>query len=75
MVGGVWTDAATGRGSCTPDLSGQCSIDKSNIKTNITSVVFTIENIDLAGYTYSPDANHDPDGDSDGTTITIYIPS
>jgi hypothetical protein len=25
----------------------------------------------LSGYTYDADANHDPDGSSDGTTITV----
>jgi hypothetical protein len=27
--------------------------------------------VSLSGYTYDPAANHDPDGDSNGSTITV----
>jgi hypothetical protein len=34
-------------------------------------VRFAVTNDALAGFIYKPADNHDPDGDSDGTTITI----
>jgi hypothetical protein len=31
-------------------------------------------NVALSGYTYDGSANHDPDGDSNGTTIVVLKP-
>ena len=36
--------------------------------------MFTVSGATLAGYAYQSPANHDPDGDSNGTTITIAKP-
>ncbi len=33
-----------------------------------------ITNVTKAGFTYDSGANHDPDGDSDGTTIVVVQP-
>jgi hypothetical protein len=38
------------------------------------SFTFTVNDVTLATYTYSPGDNHDPDGDSDGTSITASGP-
>jgi hypothetical protein len=32
---------------------------------------FSVTTAALAGFVYKPANNHDPDGESDGTTITI----
>jgi hypothetical protein len=40
-----------------------------------TSVSFTVNNLSKTGYTYQPSANHDPDGDSNGTTIAVKKPA
>jgi hypothetical protein len=37
-------------------------------------VTFTVSNVTLAGNTYNASANHDPDGDSNGTSITVLQP-
>jgi hypothetical protein len=37
----------------------------------VTSVTFRIISVEKAGYPYNPAANHDPDGDSDGTVIVV----
>jgi hypothetical protein len=37
-------------------------------------VTFTVTSVTLAGSTYTPTANHDPDGDSTGTMITVIRP-
>jgi translation initiation factor IF-2 len=34
-------------------------------------VTFTVDTITLSGATYAPADNHDPDGDSSGTVITV----
>lgn len=41
---------------------------------NKSSVTFTISNISHATLTYDPAANNDPDGDSNGTAITVRKP-
>jgi len=38
------------------------------------SVTFTVNDVTLATYTYSPGDNHDPDEDSDGNSITASGP-
>jgi hypothetical protein len=38
------------------------------------SVTFTMSNAALATYAYDAGQNHDPDGDSNGTAITIMRP-
>jgi hypothetical protein len=71
---GSWSSGATGTGSGITDDQGQCRITKSNLKSNVSSVIFTVEDVTIAGYTYVPVDNYDPDGDSDGTTITLFNP-
>jgi hypothetical protein len=38
-------------------------------------VSLTVTNLSKDGYTYQPSANHDPDGDSNGTTISVNKPA
>jgi hypothetical protein len=38
-------------------------------KTTTTS--FRVQSVGAAGLTYKPASNHDPDGDSNGTTVTV----
>ena len=71
VVEGTWSAGAKGGTSCTTDASGQCDVLKSNIKASVSSVTFTVDTVTLAGSTYDPGANNDPDGNSDGTTITV----
>jgi hypothetical protein len=37
-------------------------------------VTFTVSSVVKTGYTYMPASNHDPDGDSNGTAITVHKP-
>jgi hypothetical protein len=37
-------------------------------------VTFTITNMTRSGFSYAPGSNHDPDGDSTGTTIVVIKP-
>ena len=59
---------------CTTDPAGACVIDKSGIKGNQASATFTVETLSGTDVTYVASANHDPDGDSDGTTIVVTKP-
>jgi hypothetical protein len=71
VVTGNWSLGATGTGSCTTSRSGVCTISKSGIALGITNVTFTISGVTLAGYGYDSGSNHDVDGGTNGTTITI----
>jgi len=72
-VSGDWSNGANGGGSCTTDSSGICSISRNNLKNNVSGVDFTVSN--LSGtYPYQSSGNHDPDGDSDGTSVNLAKP-
>jgi len=71
-VTGSWSSGGTG--SCVTDSFGQCSLTKNNLRSSQGSVTFTVNDISYSGYTYDPGINHDPDGDSDGTNLTILSP-
>jgi len=72
-VTGDWSGGTTGTSSCITNASGQCSVTSSNMNSKKTSVTFSATGLAGSGYTYNG-ANHDPDGDSDGTSITIAKP-
>ena len=74
FVEGSWSGGASGGSSCTTDASGQCSVSKANLRSNIASVTFSVSNITSGTGAYNAGANHDPDGDSDGSTITVSKP-
>jgi hypothetical protein len=40
----------------------------------VASVTFSVTNVTAAGLAYAPGSNHDPDGSSTGTSITILRP-
>lgn len=69
-VTGNW--GTGGSVACTTNSSGQCSLNKTGLTA--ASVTFTVTNVSKSGATYSAAANHDPDGDSNGTAITITKP-
>ena len=71
-VTGSWGGAAKESGSCVTGGSGQCDVTKNNVRGS--SATFTVEDVSLSGYTYDSSANHDPDGDSGGTMITVIQP-
>jgi hypothetical protein len=73
-VSGSWSSGANGAGSCITNASGQCTVVKNNIRNNVSSVTFTVDEVVAAGNTYDPGSNTDPDGDSNGTTIVVAHP-
>jgi PKD repeat protein len=71
-VSGAWSGGVVGTGTCSTDGSGQCQVVRTGISNKLASVIFTVENVTHSSLAYDPAANHDPDGDSDGTAITVY---
>lgn len=70
LVSGAW-GGSYGSATCITGDSGRCTISLFSLPADLTSVTFTMTGLSLSGQTYTPSANHDPDGDSDGTTIVI----
>jgi hypothetical protein len=71
-VAGTWSDGATATGTC-KTTTGGCQVKLDLPKTTAT-VRFTVTSLTFAGHVNDPAANHDPDGDSDGTTILVIGP-
>jgi hypothetical protein len=70
-VSGLWSDGTSG--SCPTNASGQCFIDQNNIRSG-DSITFTVTDVTHGAFTYAAADNHDADGDSDGTSITVWKP-
>ncbi|MEJ2266492.1 MAG: fibronectin type III domain-containing protein, partial [Anaerolineales bacterium] len=73
-VSGSWSGGASGSDTCVTDSNGLCNITKANIKSNVSNVLFTVTDITKDATVYQSTDNHDTDGDSDGTSITINQP-
>ena len=74
-VSGSWSAGASGTASCTTNGTGKCTVSKGGLKkANIPSVAFTVTGATHATLTYSVADNHEPDGDSTGTSITVLKP-
>ncbi len=57
--------------SCVTDATGMCTAQTSWLE-NTASVEVSVDSVvDATGLVYYPQDNTDPDGDSDGTTITV----
>jgi hypothetical protein len=73
-VSGNWTGGYAGGGQCTTGGDGTCQVTTGGIWRRQSSVIFTVADASAAGYTYVLADNHDPDGDSNGTQITVSRP-
>ena len=71
-VTGNWSSGGTV--SCTTGASGTCTISRSGIRKNVGSVTLTVTGVTKTSHTYLSTANHDSDGDSNGTAITVLKP-
>lgn len=71
-VYGDWSDGTVA--SCVTGSGNQCSMTLEGIKSRQGSVSFTVGDITGSSYSYDSGSNHDPDGDSRGTVITILKP-
>jgi len=76
-VVGHWSVLGLNSDTCTSgDLGGNgtCIVLFPSLKRSVTSVNFTVVSVTFPGSTYVRADNHDPDGDSNGTTIKVIKP-
>ncbi len=72
LVTGDWSGGASEQDDeCTTWSVGRCAVGSPSMKNGVPSVTFTVESVQYGSVTYNADANHDPGGDSDGTTVTV----
>jgi subtilisin len=72
-VSGTWSGDAGGPVSGVTGSDGTVTFSTGEMNGG-GSVNFTVDNVTHIALTYNATLNHDPDGDSDGTTITISKP-
>jgi hypothetical protein len=65
--------SGVGARTCTTTGSGVCEVSVV-VSDSVPSLTFTVTNLSKAGLSYDAGANHDPDPDSDGTTIVVNQP-
>jgi hypothetical protein len=73
-VTGKWSNGGTGTVTCTTNASGLCTVTKTGLSTRTTSITFTITKVTKSPLVYRSTSNHDPDGESNGTTILVSKP-
>jgi len=76
-VTGRWSVNNLNSSQCTTgDLGGNgtCIVLVPSLRRGTKSVTFTVTNVTMLDRTYDPSANQDPDGDSNGTSITVRRP-
>ena len=67
-VMGLWSTGAAGQCAI---VAGQCQVSLGGIPKRTGDVSFSVAGVSAGGAEYLPGSNHDPDGSSDGTTITV----
>src|SRR5881409_1510884 len=76
-VVGHWSVLGLNSNTCTTgDLGGNgtCIVPFPSLKKSVLSVNLTVVSVTMPGRTYDRTLNHDPDGDSNGTTIRVNRP-
>jgi hypothetical protein len=70
-VSAIWS-GTTKAVTCITGTTGVCTLSRASLTA--ASVQLTVRTITKTGATYSASANHDPDGDSNGSVITVAKP-
>jgi hypothetical protein len=76
-VRGAWNPAGLASDECTTGElggNGTCIFLFPSIKKGTRTVTFTVTSITMAGRTYLASDNHDVDGSSNGTVVTVRRP-
>ena len=76
-VVGNWSRSGLNANECTTgELGGigTCIVLFPSLRKGVKSVNFTVTSVTLNGVTYQATSNHDPDGDSNGTSIKVNRP-
>jgi hypothetical protein len=68
-VTGTWSGGGKGSGTCTTDGNGMCTVTRVKISRKKASVGYTVSNITLAGYAYTPS-----DNEEDPATVAVPRP-
>lgn len=72
IVRAAWSGAVTGTTRCTTTEQGYCEmLSKSLVNEQGIYLVMTVRGYDNPDLDFDKKLNHDPDGDSNGTTIRI----
>jgi hypothetical protein len=79
VVSRSWNPAGSNGGpnnttTCTTNAAGQCLLSRRFSRATVPSATMTVTNLAGAGGSYQSANNHEPDGDSNGTSITITRP-
>ena len=74
VVTGTWSGGYSGSASCTTNSAGICTVATGTLNRQRTSVTFTVGTVNASGLTYGASSNHDPDGESNGSAITLLKP-
>jgi hypothetical protein len=76
-VVGAWSVSGLNSNTCTTGEgggNGTCIFLFPGLRKKTSSVTFTVTSVTLSGQTYQSASNHDPDGSSNGTAITVTKP-
>jgi hypothetical protein len=68
-VSGTWSNGDAAQ--CTTSVYGVCNVYMRDLRNKVHSVNFTVNDVQRTYSVYLPSANSDPDGDSNGTQITV----
>jgi serine protease AprX len=60
--------------SCVTAADGSCSVTSAPVKKNVATVTFAVTGVAHATLAYDQPSNHDPEGDSTGTSISVSKP-
>jgi len=71
-VRGSWDNGTVQ--SCISNRTGYCEMSLVAISLTVPTRTFTITSLTVTGRTYLPAMNHDPDADSNGTSIAVNRP-
>ena len=73
-VSAAWSGGYSGSASCITDSTGRCSVTTANLRNDAGTVTLAVAEVRYASLPYGGAFNHDPDGDSDGTAVTVRKP-
>jgi PKD repeat protein len=68
-VSGTWNGGTAA--TCTTNTAGRCGFSRTGLANKTNSATLTVTSAVRATFTYALAANHDPESDSNGTSIII----
>jgi hypothetical protein len=73
-VYGTWSGGFSGAVQCATGNNGSCTLHTDDISRKTRSTTFTLNAVEHPSLPYAAADNHDPDSDSNGTSITVSRP-